>query len=98
MVICWFFAIGLIITNCIFLCKYLKFKKYHINWHFAKDELPKDGEEIIAVFSDFVCIGIKDGNKIGFYEFIGMPYYDLKDLRWWCEASEFKKIRKFFNK
>mgnify|MGYP003571253473 CR=1 FL=1 len=98
MIFCWFFAIGLIIVNCIFLYKYFKYKKNQIDWYFAKDKLPIDGQEIIAIFSDFVCIGVKDGDKIIFTEFLGMPYYDLKDLRWWCEVSEFKKIRKLYNR
>lgn len=98
MVFCWIFAIGLIIINCIFLYKCLKYKKNQINWHYAKYKLPKEGQEIIAVFSDFVCMGVRNGDKITFYEFLGMPYYDLKDLRWWCKISEFKKIRKLYNR
>ena len=98
MVICWIFIFGLITFNCLFLYKCVKYKKNQIQWQFAKDRLPKDGQEIIAVFSDFVCIGIRDKDKIIFYEFMGMPYYDLKDLRWWCEISEFKKIRKLYNR
>lgn len=43
MVICWFFAIGLIIVNCIFLYKWFKYKNNQIDWHFAKDKLPIDG-------------------------------------------------------
>lgn len=98
MIICWFFAVLLIIVNSVFLYKCFKYKKNQINWHFAKDQLPRNGQQIIAVFPDFVCMGVRDGDRIGFYEFLGLPYYDIKNLRWWCEVKEFKKIRKTFNK
>lgn len=96
---CMFFIIGLLLLNCLFIIKLLyKQRKTEINWHFAKDKLPEDKQEIVAVFSDFVCIGVREDDKIVFTEFIGMPFYDLKDLRWWCDPKEFKKIKQRFNK
>lgn len=95
--LCIFLLIIILIETLLFVIYYYNHNTpINIKWYDATKKLPKENEKIIAIFSDIVTSGVRENDKITMNWYLGMPFYDIKELRFWCKEKEFKKVKKFF--